>query len=70
MGNGRCQLSHGRYPADMSQFGLRFAQGNLLLAQLFFRQLSLRDVRYRSYEFKAARLGFPFSFLSAAQVFA
>src|SRR5258708_8416809 len=26
VGNGRCQFSHGRYPADMSQFGLRFLQ--------------------------------------------
>src|SRR5258708_16014109 len=44
MGNGRRQFSHRRYPADMSQFGLRFAQGNFLLMQLFFRPLALRDV--------------------------
>src|SRR6516225_4740106 len=44
MGNGRCQLSHGRYPADMSQFGLRFAQTLLTHTKCLLCLLAVGDV--------------------------
>src|ERR1700745_2276205 len=49
--NGCRQFSHRSQPTNMSQVGLRFAQGDLLLTQLSLRPFTLGDVSAHPHDF-------------------
>src|ERR1700751_3425380 len=51
MRDGHCQFSDCSSPTDMSQAGLRFAQGDLLLMQLSLSAFTLGDVYARPDDF-------------------
>src|ERR1700751_343896 len=51
MDNGCRQFSHRSQPTNMSQVGLRFAQGDLLLTQLSLRPFTLGDVHAQPHDF-------------------